>query len=132
MIERTLFTAGCIISCCLSGFGQTPAIGLWRDHLPYHHAIAVAGTDKKIYCATPYSLFTVDVADNSINRLSKTNGLSETGISALCYDQQTAKLVIAYNSSNIDILSGSQIFNIPDIRQTTRGGDKTIYQAMGL
>lgn len=114
----------------LHGMTQTPAIGHWRDHLPYHQAIAVAGSDKKIYCATPYSLFTVDRTDKSIDRLSKTNGLSETGISAICYDPGADKLTIAYNSSNIDILSGGQTYNIPDIRQSTRVGDKTIHQAL--
>lgn len=109
---------------------QTPPIGHWRDHLPYHQAIAVTASDKKIYCATPYSLFTVDRADGSIDRLSKTNGLSETGISAICYDSGPGKLTIAYNSGNIDILTGQQTVNIPDIRLSARVGNKTIYQAL--
>ncbi|MBN9382883.1 MAG: hypothetical protein J0H74_19105 [Chitinophagaceae bacterium] len=128
-MRRCLFL-NLIILTWLHNLAQTPAIGHWRDHLPYHQAIAVAGSDKKIYCATPYSLFTVDRTDKSIDRLSKTNGLSETGISAICYDPGADKLTIAYNSSNIDILSGGQTYNIPDIRQSTRVGDKTIYQAL--
>ena len=109
---------------------QTPAIGHWRDHLPYHQAIAVAGTGDKIYCATPYSIFSVDKTDNSIDRLSKTNGLSQTGVSTICFDQQTGKLTIAYAGSNIDVLSGSQVFNIPDFQRTSLAGDKTIFEAM--
>jgi len=129
MPVRTLFLA-LLISTSFSCLAQAPPIGHWRDHLPYHQAIAVTGSDKKIYCATPYSLFTVEPADKSIDRLSKTNGLSETGISAICYDARSGKLTIAYTSSNIDILSGQQTFNIPDIRLSTRVGDKTIYQAL--
>ncbi|HEY8972305.1 MAG TPA: hypothetical protein VIM64_24540, partial [Puia sp.] len=114
----------------LAGRTQAPAIGHWREHLPYHQAIGVAGAGSRIYCATPYSIFWVDNTDNSIHRMSKTDGLSETGVRALCYDAQHDKLTIAYTNSNIDVLSGSQVFNIPDIRRTNLVGDRTINQAL--
>jgi hypothetical protein len=126
MIIRLLFSVFFIFPGLLPGLGQTPAIGVWREHLPYHQAIAVAGTGSKIYCATPYSIFWVDNTDNSIHRMSKTEGLSETSIRALCYDDLQQKLTIAYANSNIDILSGSKVFNIPDIRRTSLAGDKSI------
>ncbi|HEY4207348.1 MAG TPA: two-component regulator propeller domain-containing protein [Puia sp.] len=115
---------------CAACQGQTPAIGAWQDHLPYHQAIALAGAGAKIYCATPYSIFWVDNSDNSIHRMSKTNGLSETGIRAICYDPRQEKLTIAYTNSNVDILSGGRVFNIPDIRRTSLAGDKAINQAL--
>lgn len=130
MTVRLLFLICFVLLGRLAGQGQTPAIGYWRDHLPYHQAIAVAGAGDKIYCATPYSIFWVDNADNSIHRMSKTEGLSETGVRAMCYDAQLDKLTIAYNSSNIDILSGTKVVNIPDIRRTSLVGDKTINQAL--
>jgi hypothetical protein len=130
MYARSLFILFWTFLIRLQGLAQTPPIGHWRDHLPYHQAIGIAAVAGKVYCATPYSLFSVDRTDNSIQRLSKTNGLSETGISAVCYDPGADKLTIAYNSSNIDVLSGQQTFNIPDIRQTSRVGNKSIYGAM--
>lgn len=80
-----------------------------------------------IFCATPYSLFTVDVAEKSIQRYSRVTGLNETGISTIHYDAANKKLVIAYANSNIDILSGSNIKNIPDIKRDNITGNKTIY-----
>lgn len=130
MVVRTSFLLYFFLFVGLAGRSQTPAIGHWRDHLPYHQAIAVAGTGSRIYCATPYSIFWVDNTDNSIHRMSKTDGLSETGVRALCYDAQRDKLTIAYTNSNIDILSGGQVFNIPDIRRTNLVGDRTINQAL--
>lgn len=130
MIVRTSFLLCFLFLAGLAGLAQAPAIGYWRDHLPYHQAIAVAGAGSKVYCATPYSIFWVDNTDNSIHRMSKVDGLSETGVRTLCYDVQRDKLTIAYTSSNIDILSGSQVFNIPDIRRTSLVGDKTINQAL--
>ena len=95
--------------------------------MPYNSAIDVAAGDNKIYCATPYSLFTVDLADNSIERLSRVTGLSETGVSAIHYDENDHKLFIAYKNSNIDIIYRNDIYNIPDIKRGNIIGDKSIY-----
>jgi hypothetical protein len=130
MIVKILLT-GCL-SCCfaLLAFTQIPAVGNWREHLPYHQAIGVAGAGEKIWCATPYSLFLLDISDNSMTRLSKITGLHATGISAIQYDSANDKLIVAYTNSNIDILSGGQVFNIPDILQSPVTGNKTVYQIL--
>ena len=104
-----------------------PALGMWREHLPYQHATAVAITEKKIVAATPYSLFTIDRLTKEIERISKVSGLHETGISTIEYDPISKKLFIAYNNSNIDVLSAGKIINIPDLMRSNISGDKTIY-----
>ena len=78
-------------------------IGQWKEYLPYNSGIDVTAGDNKIYCATPYSLFTVS-PNNEIERMSKITGLSETGISTIRYDPANQKLFIAYSNSNIDII----------------------------
>jgi len=95
--------------------------------LPYKSAIDVAAGSGKVYCATPYSLFSVDIAGNSIDRMSRITGLSETGVSAISYDEVNEKLLIAYQNSNIDIIYRNDIFNVPDIKRDNITGDKTIY-----
>jgi hypothetical protein len=109
-----------------------PAIGYWRDHLPYHSAIDVAVGNNEIFCATPYSLFSIDLSDNSVSRMSRVNGLHETGISAIEYDPITNKLFIGYKTSNIDIIYRNDVFNIPDIKIDNISGDKTIYNVFSL
>lgn len=109
-----------------------PPIGLWREHLPYNSAIDITAGDEKIYCATPYSLFSVRLIDNSIERLSRVTGLSETGIAAIRYDEVNSKLFIAYTNSNIDIIYRNDIYNIPDIKRDNISGDKTIYNIYPL
>ncbi len=104
-----------------------PPVGLWREHLPYGSAIDVAGSATRIYCATPYSLFTYNIADRSFERMSKVTGLSETGISSICYDALNEKLFIAYANSNIDIIHRNDIINVPDIKQDNIIGNKKIY-----
>jgi ligand-binding sensor domain-containing protein len=109
-----------------------PPVGQWREHLPYNSAIDVTAGNSKVYCATPYSLFTVDVTENNIERLSKVSGLSETGISTFHYDETNNKLFIAYSNSNIDILYRNDIINIPDIKRDNINGDKSIYDIYPL
>ena len=104
-----------------------PPIGQWREHLPYNSAVDLAATDGLIWCATPYSLFSADPADLSVDRYSRVTGLSETGVSAIHANAVTGKLLVAYANSNIDILSGAQVHNVPGIRRSTIIGDKAIY-----
>lgn len=105
-----------------------PPIRLWREHLPYQSAIDVTASDKKIYCATPYSLFSVDLASKEIQRISKVAGLSETGINTINYDAVSKKLFVAYSNSSIDVLDQNNIYTIPDLKRENISGNKTIYQ----
>jgi len=100
---------------------------MWREHLPYQRTIDVTASGKKIYCATPYSLFTVDMSSNEVERISKVSGLSETGISAIKYDPASEKLLIVYSNSNMDMVDDKGIHNIPDLKRENTSGDRTIY-----
>ena len=100
--------------------------------MPYKSAIDAAGNNEKIFCATPYSIFSVDVADKSVERMSRITGLHETGISHIGFDQANEKLLIAYTNSNIDIIYRDDIFNVPDIKRENIVGDKTIYAVFSL
>lgn len=113
----------------LSGFSQNtfPSIGQWREHLPYQGTVDVTASDKKIYAATPYSIFSVDAATKEIERFSKVSGLSETGVSAISYDAVSKKLFVAYANSNVDVLDEKGLYNIPDIKRSSVSGDKNIY-----
>lgn len=114
------------------GMAQEPPIGQWREHLPYNSAIDVTAGDGKVYCATPYSLFSVNNSDNVVDRYSRVTGLNETGISAIKYDEENKKLFIAYTNSNIDIIYRNDIYNVPDINRSGNIGDKNIYNIYPL
>jgi len=109
-----------------------PAIGSWREHLPYNSAIDVSAGDNKVYAATPYSLFAVNLGENTVERMSRVTGLNETGISAIQYDPANKKLVIAYSNSNIDIIFRNDVYNIPGIKRSTATGDKTIIRIFSM
>ncbi|MBO9563170.1 MAG: T9SS type A sorting domain-containing protein [Niastella sp.] len=109
---------------------QAPPVGQWRDHLPYHQSIQVAASADKIWCATPWSLFSIDVSDNSIERFSKINGLSETGITAIGLQPAGNKLAVAYYNSRVDVLEGNDIYTIDAIRTSPVTGDKSIHHIL--
>jgi len=106
-------------------WAQIQPIGQWREHLPWHQAYLVASTPGYIWAATPFSIFSVDLSENSIERWNKINGLSETGVSAI--GAGNSKLIIAYTNSNVDILEDGEVVNIDAIKNSTISGDKYIY-----
>ncbi len=128
-LQKTIFTLFTLFSFLSKVISQDsiPPIGQWRDHLPYHSAIDLSAGNNKIFCATPYSVFSIDLSENSVSRMSRINGLHETGVSAISYNETSDKLFIGYRNSNIDIVYRNDIFNVPEIKLDNIVGDKTIY-----
>ncbi len=126
LITKRSFFFLAFIFIVRAAFSQQVGIGQWRDELPYNQVISVTEGDGKIYSATPYAVFSVDKADNSVQRLTKINGLSDIGISTICYSKSHQTLVIAYSNANIDLLKNNTIINISDIKRKSILGNKTI------
>ena len=124
IIKTNIFVVGFFIFNSL--LAQGIPIGQWRDHLPYIDAIAIADAGNRMYCATSSSLFYYNKDDNSLNRITKINGLSDIGISTINYHPNTKTLVVAYNNSNIDLIVNNTIINISDIKRKNIPGKKNI------
>ncbi len=105
-------------------------VGEWRDHLPYSNGIKVAVAGEKIYCATESNVFYYNKSDESVNKISKVHGLSDIGMSSIAYNVEYDILFIAYSNSNIDLISGQTIYNIPDIKRKQITGNKIINNIM--
>lgn len=100
-----------------------PPIGNWREHLPYQQTIQVV-KGNKLYCATTNNVFAID--GDEINRFSKVTGLNDIGVNAIGWDEASQQLVTVYNNSNIDVIKGSIVKNIGDIKRSTISGNKNI------
>jgi hypothetical protein len=109
----------------LIGQGGLP-IGAWRVHLPYRNAKYVTGSASSVWCASDYGIFRFNKGDKSIERITKVTGLSDLNIGAINYEAQQDVLVIGYKNGNIDIIRGSTIVNIPDIKRASIIGGKAI------
>jgi hypothetical protein len=107
-------------------------LGQWRTHLPYRYCTRVETTEDRIYCSATGGLFSYNLNDNSIEKLSKIDGLSDNGVSALRWEKTTGTLVLAYQNANLDIIREGTVINLPDIMKKQIPGDKSIYDIFFL
>ena len=121
-----------IILFCLIFFSITSLLAQkrfyeWTTHVPGSMVINIEKVGEKIYAATPYEIFYYNTGDNSINKLTKVNGLSDFGIDVMRYNPHTDMIVIGYTNTNIDIIDGNgKITNISDIKNKNIIGNKNI------
>lgn len=102
------------------------ATGSWKDYLSYTNATKIAVANDKVFCATDGGLLFYDLQDNSVNKYSGLNELSEFGIKTIAYSEFEDVLIIAYDNSNVDLVTEAGVFNLPDIKRKQLTGDKTI------
>lgn len=110
-------------------YGQSPAIGQWRDHFPFSNSNSIAASPGKIFCSNPNGMFYYSLEDNSINKFTTVHGLSESGVSVIAFDDLTSTLVVGYSSGNIDLIYAPDLTstNLSDIKRSNIVGDKSIY-----
>jgi len=123
---RRIILSVVFVFACFSIQSQTTGVGQWRDHLPYSKVLAVTETPDRVYAACSGGIFALVKADNSLERLTKVNGLSDFSISTINYNSYNGKVIIAYTDGNLDVLLNKQITNVPDIKLSTIIGNKTI------
>lgn len=110
----------------LNAFAQEIPIGTWRSHLPFQSIISVVEVDNIIYGATREALLYFNKTDNSLNRLSKVEGLSDVGISRLAASEERKTLIVAYTNGNIDLINQGQVYNVSDIKRSNIIGSRSI------
>jgi sugar lactone lactonase YvrE len=103
------------------------AQGSWQDYLSYTSANKIALTPDKVFCATGGGLMYYDLEDNSVNKFASVAELSDFGIKTIAYSEENNVLIVAYTNSNIDLVYGSNVFNLSDLKRKQITGDKTIY-----
>ncbi|MGE5393491.1 MAG: T9SS type A sorting domain-containing protein [Candidatus Saccharibacteria bacterium] len=126
MIKNRILLTFLLCACTLLSAFSQPRLGQWTDYQSYAHAESVVDTGDKIYCVTEGGLFAYIKADNSIQKLSAINGLSDAGVQHLAYNKENNVLVITYQNANIDLLIGNEVFNLSDIKRKQIPSDKSI------
>ncbi len=122
---RRLLLLCILFLAALHTMGQTP-VGTWSDHLVYNIALNVAAGPDEVFASTGYSIIVYNKEYDELRKLSRVNGLSETLISTIAFSEENDLLVIAYSSTNIDILKNNTFYNIPDISLKYIPGKKEI------
>ncbi len=122
---RKLLIFTCLVLIFSHSYGQTP-VGTWTDHLVYSTARNIAAGSEEIYASTGSSLIVYNREYDELRKMSRVNGLTETSISTISWSEEYGALIIAYSSTNIDILKDNLIYNIPDISRKYIPGKKDI------
>ncbi|MDX9929415.1 MAG: hypothetical protein RBS37_06135 [Bacteroidales bacterium] len=107
--------------------GQYPQ-RTWHDNFSYNYGMSVTEGDAKLFCSTISGIIVADTRYNSVTRLSTVNGLTETNIRTIAWSGETSTLIIAYASTNIDLLKDNSIENIPEVMRKSIPGLKEIYR----
>ena len=123
-MKMLLFIAG-ITLCCQSLKGQQP-VGSWSDHLRYNTAYSIAAGTDEIFASTGSSILVYNIKYNELKKMSPVTGLSETGISFIAWSGENNILIIAYKSTNVDVIQKNSVYNIPDIMNKYIPGNKRI------
>ena len=105
--------------------GQTP-VGSWSDHLIYNTTNCVAVGTKEVYASTGSSIIVFNKEFAELKKMSRINGLTETGIAKIAWSEENNALIIGYTSSNVDLVKDNIIYNIPDIFRKYIPGNKEI------
>ncbi|KAA6440837.1 hypothetical protein FEM33_08720 [Dyadobacter flavalbus] len=83
---------------------QHVPLGSWETYFSYLSAKHVVQVNDHIFCSTYNGLFSVNLADKKIRIWSKSDGLSENGVSSMAYNSEDSLLFVAYRSGFIDLV----------------------------
>jgi len=108
------------------GFSQNNS--KWTDHLSYRKTFDLSIWGTKIIVASEFGVFIYDNADNSIDKISKINGLLGERITAIKALENVDAFVIGYETGDFSIVySDRRIFHVNDIKSSGVSGDKIIH-----
>jgi hypothetical protein len=82
--------------------GQT---GTWKTHADYALAKGIEMVKNKVYCFTENGFFCLNKTDNEVVKFSKKDNFSEIKIAQIRYSSLHQKLLIAYESGGLDLVS---------------------------
>ncbi|HXB39498.1 MAG TPA: two-component regulator propeller domain-containing protein [Bacteroidia bacterium] len=98
----------------------------WRDHLPYNQVYSVTNQGNKIFAVANECAFSYNKNDGSYDRLNKIYGYSDIEPGIIKNNPYNNAVLIIYKNSNIDVLKGGVITNVPDLFRIQNIGDKTV------
>ncbi|MFN8309428.1 MAG: two-component regulator propeller domain-containing protein [Chitinophagales bacterium] len=101
-------------------------LGTWRSFNSYGAVKNIAFAENEVLAAGDKALYSVDKNTHQISTIKKADGLSDVGIRASAYHSAKKAWIIAYQSSNIDLIVDNVVYNIPDIKNKVTGSSKNI------
>lgn len=119
-------TTGLLLGLLFSfALGAMP-IGSWSIHLPYYECKSITQSTSFVWTATDNSLFRLNKADFTTEKITKIEGLSDLAIGTVEYNPYNGVVVVGYQNGNVDIINGNKVYNLPDIKRSQIVANKSI------
>lgn len=113
------------LASLLSAATDNTALG-WKTYLSYTTTNSVEESADQVFVVATGSLYTYGKEDNSIKQYQKGIDLNDNEITLIRYNKQTQSLLIVYKNSNIDILEGGSVRNLPYLSNSTTLRNKQV------
>jgi len=108
-------------------FSQTDYSDNWQDFFSYNNVKDFVIVDDVIFALCDNAVFTYDIPNETLDKLSSINGLSGEQTSAIHYSESTQRLVIGYDSGLLEIIDAKGNITVaPDIVNFNQIGLKSI------
>ena len=115
MIKRRFTLA--LLLCMLCLYATAQQLNTWHMYMSYYIATKSVANGSLIYSLMNGNLLSYDTEDGAVYTYDNLNGLSDVGIAYIAYSKEAGKLLIVYNSGNIDLLDGdNNIQNLSALR----------------
>ena len=102
-------------------------VGTWRNYLAYHDVQSICKANDNLFVLASNDLYQYNLNDQSITTYDKVNGLSDTHITYIAWNQKAKRLIAVYEDSNIDLIdTDGNIINISALYNKAITEDKTI------
>jgi hypothetical protein len=107
-------------------FSQERPLYTWRLHPSFQDIQKITGTSDVIFAASKNGLFSKR-KDSPFNLLGKPQGLSDAGVGAMAYIEESQSLLIGYRSGIIDQITTQEIESDQSILNLDSRLTKSIY-----
>ena len=127
MIKRTyILVLSCLLSILpLRSFGS--GIGTWKNFLAYSNVQWIEKGGNVLYVLASNDLYAYNEKNNSIQTFDKVNGLNDTDIDFIAWNNVAKRLVIVYANQNIDLLTQKgEIISLPDYYRKAMTDNKKV------
>ena len=116
-----------IVLLCLMYGACLAQVGTWRTYMAYAEPQQIVKAGNTLFVRASNDLYQYNLTDHSITTYDKINGLNDTYITHIAWNQQAKRLIIVYDNANIDLLDQSgNVTNISALYRKTMTEDKTI------
>ncbi|RKW52680.1 MAG: T9SS C-terminal target domain-containing protein, partial [Prevotella sp.] len=99
----------------------------WKNYMAYSNVQWIEKGGNMLYVLASNDLYSYNEKDNSIQTFDKVNGLNDTDIEFIAWNNVAKCLVIAYSDQNIDLLTQKgEIISLSDYYRKTMTANKKI------